>query len=135
MSHHQVPVQQDFFFYSLFKQRFVDHACSFAKTSCSYSQSHTFIHLLSTLFLAVWVFRSVIFKFSRQTLPPTYLLLLYICQTEPQQEENGTMIHQQQERPKEKHHVKGRCNSILPCFCCSPKLSVLKRQSGMISTF
>lgn len=76
---------------------------------CAVTHIHTFaIHTVPAS-LAIHISR---FKSSRQTPPPTFLLLLYICQTEPQQEENGTMIHQRQERPKEKLHVKGRWDVI-----------------------
>lgn len=84
---------------------------SFFIHSCTHSY---FYHL--RISLLVWSSRSIIFKSSRQCPTRMSLLLLCIYQTEPQQEENGTMIHQQQERQKEKHHVKVRWDVIQFCL-------------------
>lgn len=80
-----------------------------------HSQLHTFILLPSTN-LPAGLADPSFSKSSRQRPTRMSLLLLCIYQTEPQQEENGTMIHQQQERQKEKHHVKVRWDVIQFCL-------------------
>lgn len=98
-------------FFSLFKQGFDDPRPRLFAPTCCFSSTIAHIHTFCKP-LPVWQFRSVMFKSSRPSPPPTLLLLLYICQREAQQEENRTMIHQQQERLKEKQHVKGRWDEI-----------------------
>lgn len=69
-----------------------------------------FIHSRTLISLPVWPS-----KISRRP-TPTFLLLVYVYRAEPQREDNGTMIHQQQERQEAKHHVKVRWDVIQFCL-------------------
>lgn len=89
-------------------------------------QLQTFILFVTYIFQAeVWRFRSVILK-SWQTAQATFLPLLYICQTEPQQEENNEPLTAGKAKGQ-KHHFKCTQDVIqFHCYCWTAKLNVFR---------